>query len=107
VALLLGLREGEVLGLRWSDIDVTAHTLRVGQTVQRVSGRLLLAPPKTESSKRLLPMPMKVERALARHAERQEEERAAWGEGDMRPTNWSSANVRNPARLPGLRAKRP
>src|SRR5215212_3636748 len=81
VALLLGLREGEVLGLRWSDIDFAAHTLRVGQTVQRVSGKLLLAPPKTESSNRLLPMPMKVERALACHAERQEEERAAWGEG--------------------------
>lgn len=87
VALLLGLREGEVLGLRWSDIDFAAHTLRVGQTVQRVSGRLLLAPPKTESSKRLLPLPMKVERALARHAERQEEERAAWGEG------WNAAGL--------------
>jgi len=87
VALLLGLREGEVLGLRWIDIDFTAHTLRVGQTVQRVSGRLLLAPPKTESSKRLLPLPMKVERALARHAERQEEERAAWGEG------WNAAGL--------------
>ncbi len=87
VALLLGLREGEVLGLRWSDIDFTAHTLRVGQTVQRVSGRLLLAPPKTESSKRLLPLPMKVERALARHAERQEEERAAWGDG------WNAAGL--------------
>jgi integrase len=87
VALLLGLREGELLGLRWSDIDFTAHTLRVGQTVQRVSGTLLLAPPKTESSKRLLPMPMKVERALARHAERQEEQRAVWGEG------WNAARL--------------
>ena len=77
----------EVLGLRWSDIDFTAHTLRVGQTVQRASGRLLLAPPKTESSKRLLPLPMKVERALARHAERHEEERAAWGEG------WNAAGL--------------
>ena len=70
----------EVLGLRWSDIDFAAHTLRVAQTVQRVSGRLLLAPPKTESSKRLLPLPVKVERALARHAERQEQERATCGE---------------------------
>jgi len=93
VALLLGLREGEVLGLRWSDIDFTAHTLRVGQTVQRVSGRLLLAPPKTESSKRLLPLPMKVERALARHAERQEEERAAWGEG------WNAAGLVFPSEV--------
>jgi integrase len=81
VALLLGLREGEVLGLRWSDIDFTAHSLRVGQTVQRVNGKLALAAPKTRSSKRVLPLPAKVERALARHAEHQEEERQAWGQG--------------------------
>jgi integrase len=81
LALLLGLREGELLGLRWIDIDFTAHTLWVGQTVQRVGGKLMLAPPKTKSSKRKLPLPAKVERALARHAERQEEERQAWGQG--------------------------
>ena len=75
VALLLGLREGEVLGLRWIDVDFTAHTLRVEQTVQRVSGQIVLAQPKTSSSKRTLPLPNKVERALARHAERQAEER--------------------------------
>jgi len=75
VALLLGLREGEVLGLRWTDVDFTTHTLRVEQTVQRVSGKLALAHPKTASSKRTLPLPNKVERMLARHAERQAEER--------------------------------
>jgi integrase len=75
VALLMGLREGEVLGLRWIDVDFTAHTLRVEQTVQCLNGKLTLARPKTASSRRLLPLPNKIERALARHAERQAEER--------------------------------
>ena len=57
VALLLGLREGEVLGLSWIDIDVTAHTLRVGQTVQRVSGRLLLAPQRPRAANGCCPCP--------------------------------------------------
>jgi integrase len=44
-----------------------------------VGGKLRLAAPKTKSSKRVLPLPAKVERALARHAERQEQERQVWG----------------------------
>lgn len=75
VALLLGLRKGEILGLRWQDIDFAAHTLRVIQTIQRVGGTIVIARPKTSSGVRVLPMPNKVERALAMHAERQAEER--------------------------------
>lgn len=71
VALGLGLREGEVLGLRWIDISFAQHTLRVTQTVQRIKGKLVVASPKTERSIRLLPLPLFVERSLARHAERQ------------------------------------
>jgi integrase len=69
VALGLGLREGEVLGLRWKDISFEQHTLCIAQTVQRVGGRLVLQPPKTERSARILPLPIFVERTLARHAE--------------------------------------
>lgn len=86
VALGLGLREGEVLGLRWRDISLEQHTLRVAQTVQRIRGGLALEPPKTERSARLLPLPLFVERAL-RHAERQALERRvagdAWKDYDL------------------------
>jgi integrase len=75
VALGLGLREGEVLGLRWCDISFEQHTLCVAQTVQRVGGSLVLQPPKTDRSARVLPLPIFVERALVRHAERQAAER--------------------------------
>jgi integrase len=80
VALGLGLREGEVLGLRWVDLDFTQHSLRIVQTVRRLPGRLSLETPKTERSARLLPLPMFMERALAHHAERQMEERQLDGD---------------------------
>lgn len=70
IALLLGLREGEILGLRWIDVDFTAHTLRVEQTVQRIGTALVVAAPKTTGSRRRLPLPGLVEQALQRHAER-------------------------------------
>jgi integrase len=38
VALGLGLRRGELLGLRWVDVDQVAGQLRVWQTLQRVRG---------------------------------------------------------------------
>ncbi len=37
LAATLGLRRGELLGLRWSDIDFAKNTLEVAQTVQGVS----------------------------------------------------------------------
>src|SRR5579863_4549591 len=37
VALTLGMRRGEVLGLRWSDIDFDGRAIRVNQSVQRIS----------------------------------------------------------------------
>jgi hypothetical protein len=61
--------KGEVLGLRWVDIDFARHTLRIAQAVQRVRGRLALGTPKTERSARLRPLPIFMERALAHHYE--------------------------------------
>jgi hypothetical protein len=51
VALALGLRQGEALGLRWEDIDFNAGTLRVSHQLQRIDGRLTLVPPKTLKAK--------------------------------------------------------
>ncbi len=52
--LLYGMRRGEVLGLRWSDID--GGTVRVRQQVQRIKGELLIGPVKTRAGKRDLPL---------------------------------------------------
>lgn len=63
-ALFTGLRRGEVLALRWSDIDIESGIIKVTKTLSRVktyvdSGdktKLIISEPKTEKSKRIIPI---------------------------------------------------
>lgn len=84
LGLALGLRQGEILGLRWSEVDFDRCTLRVGVALQRIGGRVALDQPKTDRSRRVLPMPSLVVDALRRRRAVQAEERlqagAAWAE---------------------------
>lgn len=56
LAATLGLRQGEILGLRWQDVDLKAGELRVRQTVRRVGGADVFERPKTTRSARALPL---------------------------------------------------
>ena len=71
VALALGLRQGEALGLRWDDIDFTAGTLRISHQLQRIDSKLTLVAPKTEKSRRTLVMPSMIVERLREHEKRQ------------------------------------
>ena len=52
-AILTGLRQGELLGLRWKDTDLDAHRLQVRQVGQYLSGKgFFFRPPKTPRSAR-------------------------------------------------------
>ncbi len=79
VAVSLGLRMGEALGLRWEDVDLDAGELRVERALQRVGGQLTLKEPKTEKSRRTLTLPPALARSLRAHRVRQLEERMAAG----------------------------
>jgi integrase len=85
VALALGLREGEILGLRWQDVDLEAGTLQVNHALQRVKkpgdkkGSLQLITPKTERSRRRLRLPAAAISALNAHRASQQQERTAAG----------------------------
>lgn len=57
VAIVTGLRQGELLGLRWSDLDLRAGTLTVRHALQRVDGKLQLVETKTARSRRTIPLP--------------------------------------------------
>jgi integrase len=81
VALELGLRRGEILALRWTDIDLDRKVLAVTGTMHRHSGKLNRDAPKTESSRRLLPLTDRLIAALQEHKARQDNERARLGEG--------------------------
>lgn len=79
LALILGLRLGELLGLRWADLDWTAQTLAVTQQVQATRGKAQIGPPKTEAGRRMLPLPAPLVALLREHLERQQRERAGQG----------------------------
>jgi integrase len=71
IALVCGLRLGEVTGLRWEDVDLTTGELRVRQQLQRVGKRLVLQEPKTAKSRRTLALPAVCLDALREHRQRQ------------------------------------
>jgi len=85
VALSLGLREGEILGLRWQDVDLEAGTLQVSYALQRIKrpgkekSRLELIAPKTDRSRRIIRLPQVAVSALHVHRARQEQERQVCG----------------------------
>jgi integrase len=80
LAATLGFRRGELLGVRWSDLDLTLGTVASTKTVQRVNGRLLMDDTKTEDSDNTIPLPKITQRVLIEHRDRQATERAAAGE---------------------------
>ena len=79
-ALSLGLRRGELLGLRWIDVDQAAKTVSVRQALLRVDGRLILDRPKTSRSARTIPAPDVVLKHLRDHRTRQVAEQLRAGQ---------------------------
>ena len=80
VALSLGLRQGEALGLAWSDVNLDDGTLTVRKQLQRIGGQLVLTDPKTRQSRRTIALPPVTVAALRRQRVRQLEERLLSGE---------------------------
>jgi integrase len=78
--VLYGLRRGEVLGLRWCDVDFAQGVLRVRQQLERVGPGLQLGPLKTRAGKRDLPLLNFVRDVLLEHSLRQAKARTALGD---------------------------
>jgi integrase len=81
VAVTTGIRRGELLGLRWRDLDLTACTLTVNQAMQRTKGELEFKSPKTKTSRRTITLPAATVEALQAHDKVQLEERMKLGLG--------------------------
>lgn len=79
VAVSLGLRQGEALGLQWSDVDLETGRLQVRTSLQRMKGSVELVSPKTERSRRIIHLPPSTVAALRKHKARQNEERLRAG----------------------------
>lgn len=79
VALALGLRQGEILGLQWSNIDMDNASLMIRGQLQRDGGTLRLVELKTDASRRTLRLPQMAVSAFRAHRERQEQEKMLAG----------------------------
>jgi integrase len=69
-ALYTGMRQGELLGLRWPDVDLDAGTVRVRQAVQKVDGQWQFVEPKSVNGRRTIPLAPPVVDVLRRQKER-------------------------------------
>ena len=79
-AVMTGLRLGELLGLRWQDVDLEAGLLGVRQTCQWLPRRgFIFQQPKTARSRRAVALSPETVRRLCQHRQRQLEERLALG----------------------------
>lgn len=74
LAVTTGLRQGELLALRWDDVDLEGGTLRVRRTLTRVKGSYSLGDPKTAKSRRSVRLTETAVEALRAHLARQLEE---------------------------------
>ncbi|TFV67228.1 UNVERIFIED_ORG: site-specific integrase [Bacillus sp. AZ43] len=80
VALALGLRQGEALGLAWDAVDLDAGTLTVRQALQRQPGRgLVIVQPKSRAGRRTIALPGPLRDALRAQRTAQLAERMAAG----------------------------
>jgi integrase len=82
VCVALGPRRGEVLGLRWQDVDFQRGTISIMHSLERARSGLRLKETKTKGSKRTIILPKLIASALRAHRARQLEERMRAG------SNW-------------------
>ncbi|HTE17939.1 MAG TPA: site-specific integrase, partial [Armatimonadota bacterium] len=79
VAVTTGMRRGEVLGLRWEDVDLKAGTLTVRQALGQSRAGLEFKQPKTTKSRRVIELPALLVEALVRHKGEQAKEKLLMG----------------------------
>ena len=114
-----GLRRGEILGLRWKDLDLATGLLTVQQTLEETRAGLTFKQPKTAKSRRCIPLPAFAVASLKQHRAEQGKVRLRLGPaysdldlvcanplgGPMRPNSLSPAFAKLVRRggLPSIR----
>jgi integrase len=79
LALATGMREGELIALQWSNVDLDRAQLQVRQTLQRALVGFVNDEAKTDHSRRTIALPASIVEALLRHQRLQLEERVLLG----------------------------
>lgn len=98
IALGTGCRLGEVLGLRWDDLDPIRHTLTIQRSIAQVKGRVFAKPPKNGKPRVVLLDESQVQRLLEH---RRYQERCASENPIYRDEGWICADVDGTVLTPG------
>jgi integrase len=85
LALGTGARRGEILALRWSDVDLEGASVRIERSLEQTKAGLKFKPPKTKHGRRRVALPPIALDALRTHRRRQFEIRLALGQGKPEP----------------------
>lgn len=88
LALTTGMRQGELLGLKWTDLDWGKGVLNIQRQLQRIEHKgLAFVPPKTKAGRRQIKLGQGLLDRLAEHRKRQDREReeagSRWQENDL------------------------
>lgn len=78
LAAMTGMRRGEILGLRWSDLDLDAARLSVRHAVVAVAYATIESTPKSHNA-RVIDLDHETVEQLGAHRRRQDDERREWG----------------------------
>src|SRR5215831_4760904 len=65
-----GMRPGELYGLHWPEVDLEVGTVKVIRSLEELKGQYRLKSPKTEESRRTIPIGTRAVQAVQAHRER-------------------------------------
>jgi integrase len=100
LALTSGARRGELLALRWSDVDLTTGTIRIERSLEQTSAGLKFKRPKTRHGVRSIALPPVAVEALHVHRRKQLELRLALGQGKANPDTLVFSTIEGEPMLP-------
>lgn len=83
ILLTTGMRRGELLAVRWRDLDLDAGTLKVEQSLEQIKTGMRFKSPKTKHGRRSLTLPAIVVTELRRHRKAQQETSLQLGIGRL------------------------